>query len=71
MNIHDLFTDDEQLLIQAHARHFNMSFNEYVKRAVLRELQTDGYSPEDGTVLGYTVIGKSIDLDQVVEPDNE
>lgn len=70
MNIQDLFTDEEWLHICAHARNAGMKVSDYIRIAVLQLMSSDGYSPEEGEVLGFTVLGKTLDLEGIVLEDD-
>ena len=68
MDIRELFTSEEWMLICAHAVHFDRSARQFIRDAVLNAVGTDGYEPGEGEFPGWALVEKGVDPDRTLDP---
>ena len=67
MDIRELFTSEEWMLICAHAVHFDRSASQFIRDAVLNAVRTDGYEPGEGEFPGWAPVEKGVDQKRITD----
>ena len=67
MDIRELFTSEEWMLICAHAVHFDRSARQFIRDAVLNAVRTDGYEPGEGEFPGWALVENGVDPNRIAD----